>query len=592
MTNTSMVRWFLSMSLILCCFRAQADDGNRVVGRTAPQFELEDVDGKTHSHSALSEAKLVVVAFLGCECPLVANVYAPRLEKISTDYAGRGVRILAIDSNSQDSLKDIQEFARKQGIGYPVLRDPDARVADLFGATRTPEVYLLDESRVIRYHGRIDDQGRVGVIRVQPDRHDLVEAIEELLSGQPVSQPELPAVGCLIGRRRVPTPDAEVTYSSHVAAIFQKRCVHCHREGDIGPFSMEHYDDIAGWAPMIREVVDEQRMPPWFANPAHGKFRNDARLTPEEKSTIRAWVDAGAPLGDAEDVPAITARSDGWDIGKPDQIFPMADKPFVLPVSGAIRYQHYVIDPKFSEDKWIVACECMPGNRSVVHHVLVFNMEPGSRGIAGVFYDGGLIAAYGPGAPGFRAPAGAGIRIPAGSRFLVQMHYTSNGRPDQEDLTSIGFKYGDEQEMTHEIQCRAAHNEFVLIPPRVEDHVIRSKYVFKEDRILYNMAPHMHMRGKSFTFAARYPDKRTEILLDVPRFDFNWQIQYDLAEPKLMPKGTVLECVAHYDNSAKNPANPDPNAVVTFGEQTWNEMMIGWFTSMVPRTKVPSLSSR
>ncbi|MFO0947999.1 MAG: redoxin domain-containing protein [Planctomycetota bacterium] len=586
------ISWLCLVALVSGNWSARGAGEPAAIGRKVTSFTLADAEGNSHSLPDSKEAKFVVVAFLGCECPLVTNIYAERLERIATEFADRGVRVLAIDSNSQDSAGDVQAFVRKQQIGYPVLLDPNADVADNFHATRTPEVFLLDETRVVRYHGRIDDQGRVGVIRSQPDRRDLVEAIEELISGRPVSQPELPAVGCLIGRRRQAKPNAEVTYSSHIAAIFQKRCVQCHRDGDIGPFSMESYDEVAGWAPMILEVVEEQRMPPWFASPAHGKFRNDARLTEEEKSAIRAWVHAGAPLGNAAELPSLAARSDGWDIGKPDLVVPMAEKPFAIPATGTIPYQHYVIDPKLSEDKWIVACECKPGNRSVVHHVLVFRMEPGRRNIIGVFYDGGLIAAYGPGAPGFRAPAGAGIRIPKGSKFLVQMHYTANGRPNQEDMTQIAFKFGDEREMTHEMQCKAAHNDFVLIPPGVADHRIKAKYVFQEDRILYNMAPHMHMRGKSFSFVARYPDDRRETLLDVPRFDFNWQIQYDLAEPKLMPKGTVLECVAHYDNSTNNPANPDPTAVVTFGEQTWNEMMIGWFTSMVPRAKEPTLSSR
>ncbi len=198
-------------------------------------------------------------------------------------------------------------------------------------------------------------------------------------------------------------------------------------------------------------------------------------------------------------------------------------------------------------------------------------------------FNGGLIAAYAPGTPAFVAPPGAARRLPAGSKLIIQMHYTVNGSL-QDDLTSIGFRFCDAQDVHQDIEAFGATNLAIAIPPRVSDHVIRSRYEFKEDRLLVNLAPHMHMRGKSFRYEAAYPDGRTEVLLDVPRFDFNWQLQYNLAEPKLMPKGTVLNCTAHYDNSAGNPVNPDPDQLVRFGEQTWDEMMIGWFTAMTPDT--------
>ncbi|MBY0587654.1 redoxin domain-containing protein [bacterium] len=574
---------------ILAWAAGPSDAGPLLVGQTAPSMEINGA-GPAINLSRPDEAKLVVVAFLGCECPLVTGLYATRLEKISQEFADAGLKIVGIDSNLQDSQEDIDAFAKKQNLSYPIYRDVRALVADAFGATRTPEVFLLDQSLTIRYHGRIDDQGQVGYIRLAPQRHDLVEAIKEVLAGKDVTQAELAAVGCLIGRPKQAEPASTVTYSSHIGAIFQNRCLNCHRDDEIGPFSMERFDEVAGWADMIAEVVDQERMPPWFASPAHGKFSNDARLTAEEKKLISDWVKGGAPLGDPAKVPVVAARSDAWNIGKPDFVVPMAQKPFRVPAEGVLPYRHYWVDPKFTEDKWMTACEVRPGDRSVVHHVLVFCKVPGQRNILDIF-NGGLIAAYAPGMPAFQSPAGVARKFPKGSQILIQMHYTVNGRPS-EDLTSVGFRFCEPSQVKQEIEALGANNFFIAIPPGAPNHQIKAVYHFREDRMLVNLTPHMHMRGKSFRFEAVYPDGAREILLDVPRFDFNWQLQYNLAEAKLMPKGTQLVCTAHYDNSAGNPANPNPKQFVRFGEQTWDEMMIGWFTAINEGQKGNDVSAR
>ncbi len=268
----------------------------------------------------------------------------------------------------------------------------------------------------------------------------------------------------------------------------------------------------------------------------------------------------------------------------------MANKPFVVRAEGAIGYQHYLVDPGFLEDKWMTACEVRPGNRTVVHHVLVFCKTPGHRNLLDIF-NGGLIAAYAPGMPAFQAPAGVARKLPAGSKILIQVHYTTNGRAT-EDLSSVGFRFCKPSDVAGNIEALAANNFFIVIPPNKADHPIKAVYHFQKDKLLVNLTPHMHMRGKSFRFEAVYPNGEREILLDVPRFDFNWQLQYNLAKPKMMPKGTQLVCTAHYDNSAGNPANPNPNQFVRFGEQTWDEMMIGWFTAISPRDEEASVSSR
>jgi peroxiredoxin/mono/diheme cytochrome c family protein len=574
-------------------------DLRTVTAATVSDFSLPTVDGRTWSSSPADDGKILVVTFIGTECPLM-QLYAPRLEKLSQDYQSRGVRFVAIDSNHQDSVDEVAAFVQKYGLTFPVLMDHGSRIADAFGAERTPEVFIIDTTRTIRYRGPIDDQGRVGFVRLKADNNHLVDAIEQILAGKDISQPERPAIGCLIGRKHEPSPNATVTYAKDISRIFQSRCIECHRAGEIGPFAMDNYDDLIGWADMIREVVAEERMPPWFANPEHGKFSNDARLTKQEKDAILAWVDAGAPMGSPDDLPEPRKFVDGWNIGVPQEVIAMADKPYDVPAHGAIPYEHFVVDPNWTEDKWITACEVRPGARSVVHHVFVLSIPPEAKGVkrstghaaavAANAFKGGLIAGFAPGMPAFVAPeAGMARRVPAGSRIVFQVHYTPNGRPEK-DLTRVGFKFCDKNEVSREVEVLAAQNFLFMIPPNTPDHVLKASYHFKEDKILRNMLPHMHLRGKSFQFFARFPDGRRELLLDVPRFDFNWQIPYELAEPLFLPKGTVLECIGRYDNSKDNPANPNPNVTVRPGQQTWEEMMIGWFAvESLPKDQVTTI---
>ena len=366
-----------------------------------------------------------------------------------------------------------------------------------------------------------------------------------------------------------------VTYSKQISRIFQQRCVECHRRGEIGPFSLTNYDDAIGWGETIREAVEQRRMPPWFADPQYGKFINDARLSDDEKRQIVQWVAAGCPQGDPKDLPEPRVFLEGWNIPEPDLVLKMDERPFQVPAQGVVDYQHFTIDPHFSEDKWMVASEARPGNRSVVHHILVFLQLPGQPPEA---VRGSLLAAYAPGAPPRQAPKGIAKRIPAGSKIILQIHYTPNGKP-QEDMSSLGLVFCDEKEVTQRVESGWAVNFFFEIPPGAKDYKITSQHKFIEDRMLLSVTPHMHVRGKSFRYEAVYPDRSREVLLDVPRWDFNWQLDYEFATPKLMPKGTVLRCEAHYDNSTDNPANPDPTKAVRFGEQTWDEMMIGWFTA-------------
>ncbi|MBI1904256.1 MAG: redoxin domain-containing protein [Planctomycetia bacterium] len=550
-------------------------------------FSLDDYRGKRHALADYKDSKLVVIALLGTECPL-AKLYGPRLAELSKKYADQGVTVLGVNANQQDSLAEIAAYARNHKIEFPILKDAGGRVVEGLGATRTPEVFLLDEKRVVRYRGRIDDQYGVGYVRKSPQHTELSAAIDELLAGKPVSRPVTEPAGCLIGKTREPKKGAAVTYSNQVARIFQKRCVECHREGEIAPFALTEYSEAAGWAPMIAEVVREERMPPWHASPEHGHFANERRLTDEEKQTIFAWVESGAPQGDAKDLPPPRTFTTGWQLPEePDVVVAIADKPVSVQAEGVVRYQYFRADLPFAEEKWIRAAEILPGNRAVVHHVLVFARPKNSRGGVGEGAVRGFLVGYVPGLRQRPFPDGMAKRIPANSELIFQVHYTPVGSP-QTDLTKIGFVFADPDKVTREVKTTSAVGRMINIPPGAENHRITSITLRPlSESLLLGFMPHMHVRGKSFHYEAWYPDGRKEVLLDVPRYDFNWQTSYRLDEPQKLPAGTRMYCVAHFDNSEKNLNNPDPTKTVRWGDQTWDEMMIGYFDIAVPRDTAP-----
>lgn len=586
----------LSLAAVLAVSAAHASDVDRI-GMQIDDFKLKSHFGKAYSLSDFADRDVVVVAFLGAECPL-AKLYGPRLAELSKKWSGRRVAFLGINSNQQDSIQKIASYAQRHKIEFPILKDPNNEIADRFAAVRTPEVFVLDRDRVVRYWGRIDDQygfaDGVGYQRPEPTRHDLVEAVEQLLAGKPVSVPQTIALGCHIGRVREANEDSEVTYSNQIARIFQNRCVECHRSGRIGPFEMTSYDDVLGWGEMIREVVNQGRMPPWHANPAHGEFQNDVSLTDEEKQLINTWVENGCPEGDPADLPSPREFADGWMIGEPDQIVYMSDKPVRVPAEGVIDYYHFVVDPGWTEDKWIKAAEAKPGSLEVVHHILVFVRPPNSGGFGfggGGISGGNLIAGYAPGSNPIVATDGTtAMHVPAGSRLVFQLHYTPNGTP-QEDLSYIGFVFADPEEVEYVARSTAVISPFFVIPPGASDYHVSADSVFERDTLITAFTPHMHTRGKAFRYTAVYGDGSEEILLDVPNYDFNWQTTYHLAEPKLMPRGSKLVCTAWWDNSEENLSNPDPTKTVTWGDQTWEEMMIGFYVEVYPKDDVPQQAS-
>jgi len=550
-------------------------------------FELKDFRGRAFTLADFKDDKLVVGIFLGTECPL-AQLYAPRLVELSDKYKSQGVAFVGINSNQHDSITEIASYARRYEITFPILKDLGNKVADQLAAERTPEVFVWDKSCNVRYRGRIDDQYGVGVTRYQTKTHYLTDALDSLLKGNEVKSPLTEAVGCQIGRILEPDETSSVTYSNQISRILQKRCVECHRPSEIAPFSLLDYDEVVGCAEMIAEVVDDSRMPPWHADPAHGQFANDRRLSEEEKQQIFTWVENGAPEGNKKDLPAPRNFIVGSQLPRAaDWEMDMRKEPFVVKAEGTVPYMNFEIDPGFTEDKWVTMAEALPGNRSVVHHIVIFIRPPDSKDARLFGGEPEFLTTYVPGYLSRPFPKGMAKYVAAGSKFVFQLHYTPVGR-EQTDLSSLRLLFTDPKEVTHRVVGSAVqvdHREW-SIPANAKNHrSVAAGDLILDDAKLLSLFPHMHLRGKSIEMGATLPDGTEKVLLDVPNYDFNWQTTYRLKEPMPLPKGTKLTLVGHHDNSEDNLANPDPSKVIRWGDQTWEEMLVALYEWSVPLPK-------
>ncbi len=407
---------------------------------------------------------------------------------------------------------------------------------------------------------------------------------------------------------------AAPTFSKDVAPILYKNCASCHRPGEIGPMSLLSYEEARPYAKSIATKVAAGTMPPWHADAPAGMFLNDRRMSDAEKTTLVRWAESGAPRGDAKDLPPVPTFSAGWEIGKPDVILSMA-KPYDVPASGTIDYQYFDIPTNFTEDKWIQSVEVRPGARRAVHHILVFAREPQvsprsapawrqipigtpapprQRPAAGAGTGrarpparqgnpGTLIATTAPGTNALIYRPGTAAVIKAGSILTFQIHYTAFGEATS-DVSSVGFVFA-RQPPQQEMKTGAFLNASFAIPPGASDHGVPSAIQFSDDAHIWGLFPHTHLRGTGWEYRLIYPDGRSEVVLAVPKYDFNWQTYYMFANPIAVPKGSKLEAFARYDNSTANRSNPDPKDEVRWGEQTWEEMQYTGITWTVDQAK-------
>jgi hypothetical protein len=387
------------------------------------------------------------------------------------------------------------------------------------------------------------------------------------------------------------------TFSKDVAPILYQNCTGCHRTGEIGPMPLVSFSDARPWAKSIATRVTNGTMPPWHADPSHGQFLNDRRLSEKDRDTIVKWASDGAPEGNRADLPKPPAFAEGWQIGQPDTIWSMQED-YPIPASGTLEYKNFEVPTNLTEDKWAQAIEIRPGNRSAVHHVIVYLIDPKPVPTPQPFTPGpgmrrpadapktergaepndrpmqhqptGWLGGYAPGQSVRVYQPGTALRVPAGATLIIQEHYTANGK-EATDRTRIGIKWAKETPKTP-VDVATLQNANFVLPAGSSDTRVDAELTLKEDTTVWSLLPHTHMRGKKWEVTAVYPDGRSELILNVPKYDFNWQTDYIFKQPLNLPKGTKIRTSAWYDNSTANKANPDPKKDVYWGDQTWEEM--------------------
>lgn len=533
---------------------------------------------------ALRGKKALVLIFVEPHCPVCAN-YLSSLEKLMVPFKDEGVAWALVDASYQPSQKQVIAN-RPASLKIPYLFDENNQWAEKLKVDRVPCAIVADGGGKVRYRGRIDDQFAPGIARSKATQRDLAEAIQAVVTGKEVARPWTDTAGCLrtvAKTEKKSVPVAEMTWAGGVAKTIQTRCQGCHRPGEAGPFPLMTYQDTVAWADMIREVVEKKVMPPWHADSPPGHFVNDRRLTDLERNNLITWIDAGCPEGDMSRAPANPTYETGWRGGKPDKVFTMS-REVSVPASylfGAVGmpYQYVLSDETVDEDRWVKTIEVRPDQRAQIHHIIVFIIPEGKsfqetlRG-GGDGFGGAMLGAYVPGDFPINYPEGMGKKLPKGAKLLFEMHYTPNGKAVV-DRSSVGVTFTKEKPK-HEVRTRSIANPRFRIPPGDPNHEVKSASRFDKPAVILSYSPHMHLRGKDFAFHLVNADKTRTQLLSVPRYDFNWQESYHLAKPLRVEKGQTIECIAHFDNSPGNPANPDPKKEVRWGEMTWDEMMIGF----------------
>jgi hypothetical protein len=542
----------------------------------AGDFRLLDQSGKSRGLHYLADRRAVVLVVIDPGCATL-DQSASVLKALRDRFTSQGVVFWWIATGSPASREELAARAAALGFDGPVLQDTAGLVVRNLGVRAALEVVAVDTADwTVFYRGAINDQTGGDV---PPVRQYLSDALENFLAGKAVSPSRTTVAACPLPLADGVTP----SYATDIAPLLQRSCVHCHSAGNIAPWEMKGYEAVKNYASLIKANVLTGAMPPWHADPAFGTFSNDASLKPDEARMLARWVADGAPRGDGPDPLADLFASqpppadypNTWpaDLGKPDFIASIPR--FTVPAGGLVDYQYITVPLKIPEEKWLKAAVVLPGNPKVVHHSLVFmgsllDVLLSRGGLGGYF------ASYVPGMKAGAFPEGTAKRLPANASVTFQMHYTTVGTIEQ-DETRIGLYFADAPPKA-ELITTAAATVSIQIPPGVPEYEREASVVPSagKDILLYEMSPHMHYRGLRFKFEAVFPNGTTETLLSVPKYDFHWQTLYRLAEPKRLPAGTRIRCTGAFDNSPQNPDNPNSKATVRFGEQTADEMFIGY----------------
>ncbi|MEJ6703342.1 MAG: redoxin family protein [Pseudomonadales bacterium] len=544
-----------------------------VVGMRVDDFQLLDHMGVAHRLFYYSDAPAIVVMTQGNGCPIVRNA-VPAYRQVRDNYQEQGVKFFLLNSNLQDNKTTIAKEVADFGFDIPVLVDENQLVGESLNVTRTAEVFVIDpKSRKVVYHGPVDDRLTYQNQKAKAEFSYLSDALDAVIAGETVKISQVDAPGCIVNfpERDNKERHTNISYHDTIAPILEERCVECHQVGGIGPWAMTSYDMIKGFSPMIREVIRTDRMPPWHSDPNIGSFLHDRSLTSNEIKTLVHWIEAGSPRGEGYDPLADPRESlPDWPLGVPDLILTVPS--FDVPATGVVDYQRpYVVNP-LEEGKWLRASTVKVGSRESVHHVLTgYLKEIPKSGQSNEVRWGASVGGYAVGAESMIAREGLGTYIPAGGAIGLQMHYTPFGR-EVTDTTQIGLYFYDKR------PPRMLRNSVIMdfsieIPPEKANHAETAYLEFPKDAELFYAFPHAHYRGQSSTLAIRYPDGREEMILSLPKYDFNWQRAYEFKDPIKVPAGAKLIARYTYDNSTQNAANPDPSKKIVWGDQSFEEML-------------------
>jgi peroxiredoxin len=531
-------------------------------GAVVDDFRLNDQKGQSHELYYLSDMKAVVLMADGAGCA-ASRATAKSLGELRTKYQAQGVEFLAIDSNLKDTPQSIAQEFKADGIDMPVLSDELQLIGESLGFTRNGEVLIVNpQNWKVLYRGAY----------AKGSSHYVADALDATLSGTPLKVAQTDAGGCniVMPERERRTAHAQISYEKTIAPMLSEHCVACHREGGIAPWQMSSYDMVRGFSPMIREVVRTKRMPPWHADPHYGVFSNDRSLSAEQTKTLVHWIEAGSPRGGGID-PLTLVKKDWpvWALGKPDLVVNLPK--FDVPATGVIPYQMWTVDNPLDHDVWVRAVDFLPGARSNLHHIIATiggEMAPGEKRDT----DGSL-ADFVPGSEPLQIPPESGILLKKGAKFGFQAHYTVNGK-EVTDATQMGLYFMDKPPQ-YRYRAAIMANPRIKIPANTKAYTNDATYKFDREVLVYSLHPHAHFRGAAAEFVAQYPDGHEAVLLNVPRYEFNWQTTYELKTPIVLPTGTAVKYSMTYDNSTQNKANPDPNREVPWGQQTWDEMLFG-----------------
>ncbi len=538
------------------------------VGELVADISFRDIEGKRGSLTSLLDGKrALVVVMRTAECP-VSRRYGHRLAELEKAYGERGVAFAYLNI-SQDTKEKVREDIETFGFEAPYILDPDGEVGSRLQARISSEVFVIDAANTLRYRGAVDDQFGITFSNPVVREHYLTDALDAVLAGKDVEVENAEASGCFVEVEVTAMPERPVTYYSRIGRILDQNCVTCHREGGVGPMRLDSYEQAYSYRHMIDYMVTQDLMPPWYASPEHGEWANDRSLSERNERDLLAWVQAGAPEGDVATVSLPRTLEPGWKLGyAPDEIITIPE-PQNVPASGVLDYRHVYVKTDWPEDRWLTAAEIVPTAPQVTHHVIVYLEGPEDE------RRGGWLSGYAPGTLPNEWPEGTGKRIPAGSWLMFELHYTPNGK-DVVDNTHIGLVFADAKPEAEVMMAAVSTDEFE-IPAHASNHEVVAKMEFEGSGQILSLLPHMHLRGKAFRFEMDRADGTTEVLLDVPRYDFNWQIEYRPLNELRVNRGDRLRGLAWYDNSEANPANPDPSMVVRYGEQSFEEMMFGFF---------------